>query len=344
MVFKFISRINRHYCKERLRTVKKGKELLYRKPKSCSMFITHRFSKNTLSFRPFLEGFKLFSHYAIRSWPLPLLLLFSLFIASCTGDGDDDDDDAPELLLSSLEVTGYTLEFDQNQFGPYEIEVGSDVETIEIIAIKERADVELSYSQSSDGTTGTFDIEDSGVFHPELEDGTNIISIQLEDPDEDETASYILDIQKISSSATIQRYELFDFSIGGDNTSIELTPSFEELIFDYRATLRYRACAYSYQIQPNLEETVVTIDGEEIDTDIVNYRNIEVGENIIETIVTSEDGSETDRYSISLVREEPTDEELDQDSTIEDLRLDPSPRILSMCAVSMNTARSSTIT
>jgi len=249
---------------------------------------------------------------------IPHLIVVFLF-AACGGDSDDTVE-VTNNYLSSLNVVGHTIEFERDTFGVYEISVASDVDSVELSVTPEETDVEIRYEIRSEERIDNFIVNPAESFIVALSEGTNIISISLAQNGSDTSTSYVLEVYKVRSSASISTLIVSEFS-GVESSTVLLNPEFASNIFDYTGTVSYNSCAVAMQIGVNENETQAQVNNEEIDINFVHYENLNVGDNFIEVEVTSEDETLTERYSLFIEREASTEEQFRGDATLRELEL-----------------------
>lgn len=243
-----------------------------------------------------------------------LIAIASLVIAACSGSSSELEYDIDLLRLSNLTITGYEIEFDSNKTGPYRIETPNSEKQL---SLSFDASDEFSYNYSIQNTEGTQqnDLEGETHFDINLAEGANLVSITLYDEEKDINITYTVYAYRLSSAARLTSYSAYDF-INDDGSTLSLSPSFSEAVFDYTATVPYTACAIAYQVTAknsgvNIQSNDTTVNEREI-----YYQNILAGENYIDTTVVSEDFSTSERYTIAITRTAPSDYQIESNTNL----------------------------
>lgn len=180
----------------------------------------------------------------------------------------------PELssnnYLSSLEVVDNTIEPEFDRYTTeYYLLVGLEVEELEIYA----------YPADDNAIVNIYGNE-------ELKEGENEISIIV--TAEDGTTRYYTIYVTKTEDAEKSNAKLKKLEVKGYN----LSPSFTGIIFKYNLTIDENTQQLYIIAEPENENAIVTIEGNE---------NLAEGNNLIKIIVTAEDGQTKREYKINTI-------------------------------------------
>lgn len=180
----------------------------------------------------------------------------------------------PELssnnYLSSLDVVDNTLEPEFDRYTTeYYLVVGLEVEELEIYA----------YPADDNAIVNIYGNE-------ELKEGENEISISV--TAEDGTKRYYTIYVTKTENAEKSNAKLKELKVKGYN----LSPNFTGIIFKYNLTIDENTQQLNIIAEPENENAIVTIEGNE---------NLAEGNNLIKIIVTAEDGQTKREYKINTI-------------------------------------------
>lgn len=239
-------------------------------------------------------------------------------LLSCGGDKEDTESlKLGNYYLESIEITGYELDFQSLKLGTYSVDVDSETSTAEVI-IEYEDEVDIVIEQRSSGKIITFPLTEN-KFIIELSEGSNFVYLSLSGLQYDFNTVYTLELIKPRASAVLSSYNISD--VDGATSQITLTPTFDYNVFDYSATVDYSTCAYSFLASTQYIESTMTVNGESIDSNIIQYQNLREGRNVNDLIVTSENGENTQRYTLTVDREEGSQEQIRSDSRLMGLQI-----------------------
>jgi hypothetical protein len=226
-------------------------------------------------------------------FPMAVLLCLALPISSCGGgDGGDGGDDRRQLepplgnnaLLSSLSVNGASLAPD---FSPtvadYTAEVAYSTLSTSVTATSEDPNAGISVN----GTELVSGIESDPI---SLDVGSNSLTVNVtaEDGTTSQTYNVYVTRQTASTDASLASLEL---------GSWDLDPVFNAAATQYRVFVYEGTSSIDISATPNDVNASITIDG-----GVSSTVPIEAGENTIVILVTAEDGTTTETYTIVAAR------------------------------------------
>ncbi len=248
------------------------------------------------------------------------LLIISLLLTSCSGDKESEETlSFGSYLIHTFSVSDYEIDFQPEKLGPYTIEVSSQTKTIHV-TMDYDTEVDLLFEQISLNNVVTRPLEEK-EFSVELSEGSNFIRLSLSGQSYDVDTVYTFEFIKPSSSASLNAYAVFNFN-NSIESAVTITPSFDSDVLEYSATVDYNTCAYAFVISTEYKESSTTLDGEFIESDVLHYQNLAPGINDRNVFVTSEDGESTRRYSMTIAREEGSEEETRGDSNLMSLEIE----------------------
>ena len=261
------------------------------------------------------------------------LSALALFLFACDSNNDSTSgrlDIEKNLRISNIEVDvgDFDPEFDESFVGPYEFSVDNDVENIEI-TIGDLRDTDLrtlAYRQvplTSDNRRGREDeqdIEPNVPFQISLVEGDNTIKVRVQSPGGEQFLEYSLLVQRESSNALLQAISFnpfgFDFSLNDPD-------SFDPEVFDYTVSVGYELCTLGIRLNRPDRNATLFLNEMEVENATFNYVDLSVGENIITADVLSEDESTMNRYTFTVTRAAPDENDLNADSTLSTLAINP---------------------
>lgn len=264
----------------------------------------------------YISKTKLFSQAAFA------LTCSLLFFIGCSGDTTNISYDLASTQLTDLSVDGFDISFSSEKTGVYTIEIPNKQSSITVNFIPKNESHEFSFSNQNIAGTQSIELNDDRNFTTTLEEGNNLVSINIYNPTDDIYTSYTLNAYRLSSAARLSNLSLYDFTT---DSAITLTPSFIESTFDYSANVAYSTCSYAYQF--NLKNSGASASarrggdtlGDLYDTvteNQIHYRSLLPGDNTLDISVTSEDYSSSNRYSVKLTRQPPTDSQIKSNANL----------------------------
>ncbi len=267
-----------------------------------------------------------------------MLLLLSL-LAACGGEDITDFIDVSDLRLSQLEVvSGGSLllneeaveEFDPSNIGPYRIDL--DDENSESIQLA--VDTELSSSnariqlievqKADDDRNRVSSITPGESFNVALDQGANQIFVRVSSTSTAARLDYVININRISSSAALQNIEINNVlgSTGG-NSNASYTPAFDSDVFEYDVVVGKNECGTEVAVQTESRFATVAINGEEVPWLDEQFIPLQAGEVEVVTVdVTAEDGSDTQTYIFRISKTAETVDERAADARLFSIALD----------------------
>ena len=174
-----------------------------------------------------------------------------------------------DKTLKSLEITGLTLDpaFDP-EITDYTVTIGKDVEKLDIKAEKnnEKANVEITGNES-------------------LKDGDNLIKITVTAED------------KTTRIYTINASKKAEVKLGLSSLKIDgytISPTFSANTLEYKLTI----------LDPNANSVNVNAvaNATNAKVEVTGNTNLKQGENVVNIVVKSEDGSETVTYKVTITK------------------------------------------
>lgn len=260
-----------------------------------------------------------------------LISTLALTLISCGGNSNSTTEpiyEIPELRITEINISSdnisYSdeLEFDPDQTGLYELTVDSATQSMDIsMSISEDAEKgSSSYIISSSGSTNTLELDDTLEFNIELEEGSNLLEVMLENETGLLPLSYSFNIYKAYSTAKLNNIELYEFpSTQSEETSV--SPNFSSDTYDYLSTVPYDSCAVVAIPYANASATTIKHQDDELSSGGVLYQNLEVGRNYLDIYALSEDGKQERRYAIEIERSAPEDEQRSNNANLKTLEV-----------------------
>lgn len=257
-------------------------------------------------------------------------IIYTIFLFVLHGCGAGTTNPTPAYTnqtLSNLQFDGYNIDFSPSKTGIYQIETPNSQTSIRGQFLVDKTDYKVTYTLQNIAGVQTEDLESNEV-EVNLEEGANLLSINITDANTDVSVSYTTYIYRLSSAARISHLSLYNF-IGASD--IHLSPTFDETTYNYNATVGYTTCSYAYTAhKKNGGSTLSTRSGEAADGDTydnieerkVYYRNLLPGSNHLDINVTSEDFTTSERYSVTIHRDLPTQNELEGNANLSNIKMD----------------------
>lgn len=257
-----------------------------------------------------------------------LVFLTSAFMSGCGGGSNATGEiTTPNAELTSLVFEGYSLDFSPGKRNGYDLTLPQDVTSVNFTAAASEGS-ELTYTLRSiiKPTTALSGIElPSGeAVAISVEEGDNLLSIRVADPDSTVAVVYTVRLHRISSQAklnTLVFFNLLDSSLADANYFLPISPEFDSTVYDYTSTVNSLGCAISARLATNERNTTATLNGSTIGHLQSRQIPLGVGENVITAAVTSEDGTHTENYTVTITRPALTDDEAAANARLIDLEL-----------------------
>lgn len=213
-----------------------------------------------------------------------------------------------DTSLASLYIAPFTFPISKASSGIYDITVDNSLESVTITATPNDSNATIA---SGNGTYN-------------LEEGTNRFAVVVRAEDGSEESHSIRIIRK--TAGTIDETtppnvidETNDPNNNDDNenkedentddenagglglsnlviTGLELNPTFDANVYEYKV---------EFSEDLDTLEVIATANQENAKVEIVGNNNLQIGENLITIIVTSEDGETTVNYQITVIKNEP---------------------------------------
>ena len=255
--------------------------------------------------------------------------LLAFLLAACESDDSSRGSLTVErdLSLSSFQVTGLSLSptFDASNPGPYFLNVGADVDTVEI-EVGSPADSDgvnmLAFRRVVATTSNTLGIEDEQVitagaaFSFDLEPGDNLFTVRVQTNDEEQRIDYLLSVQRVSNVARLATVSLEDFTTVTSESITTNPTAFDTEVFEYTVSAPFSRCTLGVSASGSDRFTQVQLNGEDLDRGQLRYIEMDVGENSLVFDVQSEDGSANQAYSFTVTRAEADSDDISDVNTL----------------------------
>ncbi len=265
-----------------------------------------------------------------------LFTVVSLFIVSACDSGSTltgNREIEQDLRVESIEINlgDFSPAFDPNSVGPYEITVDTDVSEVQVTvgAFYDDDIKATAYRQVALSTDNLIGREESQTVVPNqamtfsLEKGLNVIHVRTQTDDGGQYLRYLVRIHRISDEAELDGFVFDSFrGSGGDEDDYVQYVDPEEFdpeVTDYELTAPYRMCTVGIRPVRSHRYSTVTVNGEEVSLTEYTYIDLSVGNTPIEVVVTSEDGSESKTFNLTMERREGDQEALDENYTLQSL-------------------------
>ncbi|HEU4963602.1 MAG TPA: cadherin-like beta sandwich domain-containing protein [Bacilli bacterium] len=213
-------------------------------------------------------------------------------------------------FLSDLQLNGADLNevFASGTFA-YTSNVEKIVDTIDVIPTV--ADNTASYTVSVDGTP----VSDAGGYHVPLQIGANVITVVVTAQDGTTQQTYTITVTRAKSHNAL----LSDMVLNG----VTLDQAFASGTFAYTADVAN--ATQETDVTATLDDNTATVSSMKVDGTDVSYTSgvtvpLHVGANVIELVVTAEDGTTQQTYTVTVNRASSSDANLG-DLTLSDVTL-----------------------
>ena len=258
-----------------------------------------------------------------------------LMISACGGSSGSQKGSATidlDLRISSIvsDIEDFDPVFDQDRTGVYVAEVAVDVSSVSFtigspLSEESKLSAFRRVAATNDNLAGREEeqiIEVGSEFTFTVTEGDNLFIIRSETIDGKQAIEYRFTVHRISSDATLSDLALgdnltTDASLITFDSPSEFSPDVTEYVF----SVPFEVC--TVRVFPVLSNrySEVTINGSEF-TESSSYVELVGGENTVELDVIPEDGSDSQLYTLTINRAEPTDGEIENLVTLGSLNLD----------------------
>lgn len=257
----------------------------------------------------------------------------AIFLTAC-GGGDDIQGftDYTDLRLSQLEISGGTLLFDEVEverfdpanLGPYTIEFDSDeVTSFNVTAsavVPNSVRLRLVETQKeSDGSNRITKFNSGDSVPVSIDEGNSLVYIEVVSRSTGGALRYNLVFNRVSSSAALSDVQIFGVRSYQESSNVKFSEEVKADVFSYDVNLSYQACSTSFIPYAFNQFSKVTVNGDPVDFNEVIFLDLDVGSNIVNVEVTSEDEENTENYVFDLIRAEPTAKDLAEDAYLTSL-------------------------
>ncbi len=203
--------------------------------------------------------------------------------------------EAPELSVSltSLQLSDISLtpEFD-SETDSYTATVAGNIESTVITAVTEDPSATLYYGSQGPLASGT---QSDPIA---LEVGDNNLAVEVHSADDQTIKAYYILVTRQAPLGTDATLDWIQLSAG------ELSPNFEYNIFNYTASVAYSVDSISLTPELNDDNATISINGvEAINRQESAPISLDEGENTISVVVTAEDNSTTETYTVIVTRQ-----------------------------------------
>lgn len=277
-----------------------------------------------------------------------LTLLTLVGVTGCGGGSSNGSNvglsTVPDLYLESLvvEAGGQTLEFDSSKLGPYELNVSFDADEVAITAIPVLSSARVFISEMARTDFGQVITDNekevgSGQLDTRaINDGDNTYIVSVWDSNRVYKIEYLVRVHRVSTEASLARLALEGLRVNDGafevNGGIDQNLNFDSATADYELTVINPFCAVNLSALPTERNSRILVDGVRYIPNVDRYiplPNIgadtpNVIEIAIESEEQSEEGRQTENYTVSVVRSEPTAAELEAEAGLFSFELEAS--------------------
>ncbi|MFT7559456.1 MAG: hypothetical protein ACI93R_001367 [Flavobacteriales bacterium] len=241
-----------------------------------------------------------------------------LNLVACGGANEGVTEDVDDIRIIELTIEGYDIDFDAEKTGTYIVGVESNIDTITLNFDYDETAFEASYQIRNSKDLIVEDI-DTKTLTLNLEGGVNDFLIKLLDPDTAFSIIYVFQLTKPETTASVLSYVMRSSQNSTSNLVFE--PIFEANLYDYSVNVAYENCSVTSEIFANSYSTEINYDGVVIEEGELHTHSLIPGINVINTFVSSEDGSDVKRYSVEVNRALPRDDQLDANANLSSLNI-----------------------
>lgn len=265
----------------------------------------------------------------IRTWAF---IGLTVFLGACGGDDIQGFTEFTDLRLSQLEVNGGTMlyaeveveRFDPENLGPYRIEMDSEESTSFTITASAMSpnDVRLRLVETqkeSDGSNSITEFNSGDTLSVDIDEGNSLVYVEVISRATGGVLRYNLTFNRVSSSAALSDVQVFGVRSYQGNNNVEFSQEVEAEIFSYQVNLTYKACSTSFIPFAENQFSTIRVNGELVEFNETMYLPLDVGSNIVNVDVTSEDEQNTQSYVFDLVRAAPTETDLAEEAYLSSL-------------------------
>ena len=276
---------------------------------------------------------------------LPDLRLESLVIETIVQTESDEIVTPVQLNLSGEPV----VEFNPSATGPYTAEVGTEITEIRFTAaipVDSSHNLQLiPFTENENGFTeaDVLDLVSGEPFTTGISEGENFFFIRVREQFSGATANYVIEINRPSTSASLENLSFF---LRSSITSVGSHGSVEEFLassndigfitsetvddgsgpvavtrpdqfssdeFEYFLAVRYNACNLDVRVVTEQKNASADLDGVSIRNFILSRRQLNFGSNAFTVNVESEVGGNQAQYNFRVFRADSTESDVSED-------------------------------
>ena len=259
---------------------------------------------------------------------------------SSTTDPSIDHSNFSDLSLVSLTFSGGDIEpvFNKNYGGPYVLEVGKDVASVDVIAQTASSDVIMNIykkgrSTDSDGNTTVAVLESVEVVSGEintktLTPGDNLIVVRIVSANRKNYFEYSVNVHRANEDASLLGLKVLNEGhVATDDAPVEYLTlkasdgidGFNGAKLNYTASVACSGCTVSVSPRTVDRTTSVLINGLAAKHLTYTPLDLAIGVNDITVVSTAEVGDSPKTYSLQVTRQAGTTAELDGDTTLKSM-------------------------
>jgi len=202
-------------------------------------------------------------------------------LLSCSSGDNNENNAISDVTLSSVNIAGKTIELEENKTGNYEIPLENNQRSVDITARTNLETMELSYFFGFyDGSEDAKSIESGEAFSMDLDEGNNILSIIVSDPETEKWVAYNFILYRTSSEVGLSNYALYTEK-DNETSAIAFNPSFDPDVYEYTANVDNDICHLFGQFYTKISDNRAELNGTELESAEIFYQTLEAGENIL---------------------------------------------------------------